>query len=467
VDVVVVGGGIAGLAAAWSVCDRAPAAAVTVLEATSQVGGKLRVASVAGRSVDVGAEAMLTRRPEALDLSRAAGLGDDLVDAATTSASVYAAGALYALPAGTLMGVPFDVAAARASGLLSASSLSAIEDEPTRPGLPPLAGDVGVGQLVRDRLGDEVVDRLVEPLLAGVYAGRADRISLQAALPALAAQLREGGSLVAAARAAAAPGGGDGGGAGSAVAGSVFAAITGGVGRLPAALAASGRFTVRTGVTVRSIRRTPVGFELDCGPVPRTERVGADAVIVAVPPAKAAGVLRAVAPGAATELAAIETASVAIVTLAYTDARLPSGSGLLVGAQEGLAVKGVTLTSQKWPGWPPGLMMLRASIGRVGETRDLQRSDDELVALVRGELRTLLGITAAPIDVLVTRWGGGLPQYGIGHVNRVARIRRAVATVPGLAVCGAAYDGLGIPACIGSAHAAAAQACAAFAQTGQ
>ena len=462
-DVVVIGGGIAGLAAAWSVCDRVPAAAVTVLEATPTVGGKLRLASVAGRSVDVGAEAMLTRRPEALDLTRAAGLGDDLVDAVTTSASVYAAGALHPLPAGTLMGVPFDVAAARASGLLSASALSAIEVEPTRRGLPPLAGDIGVGQLVRSRLGDEVVDRLVEPLLAGVYAGRADRISLQAALPALAAQLREGGSLVAAARAAAAPGDG----AGNSVAGSVFAAITGGVGRLPVALAASGRFTVRAGVTVRSIRRTPKGFELDCGPVPRTERVAADAVIVAVPPAKAAGVLRAVAPGAATELAAIETASVAIVTLAYTNARLPPGSGLLVGAREGLAVKGVTLTSQKWPGWPPGLTVLRASIGRAGEARDLQRSDGELVALVRSELGTLLGIETAPIDVLVTRWGGGLPQYGIGHVDRVARIRQAVATVPGLAVCGAAYDGLGIPACIGSAYAAAAQACAAFARTGQ
>jgi oxygen-dependent protoporphyrinogen oxidase len=180
------------------------------------------------------------------------------------------------------MGVPFDVAAARASGLLSAASLSAIDVEPTRPGLPPLAGDIGVGELVRDRLGDEVVDRLVEPLLAGVYAGRADRISLRAALPALAAQLRDGGSLVAAARAA------TGDGARDSAAGSTFAAITGGVGRLPMALAASGRFIVRTGVTVRSIRRTPEGFALDCGPVPRSESVAADAAIVAVPPAKAA-----------------------------------------------------------------------------------------------------------------------------------------------------------------------------------
>ena len=459
--VVVVGGGIAGLAAAWAVCDRGSAAAVTVLEAAPQVGGKLRVASVAGQPVDVGAEAMLTRRPEALDLARAAGLGDELVDAVTTSASIFAAGRLHPLPAGTLMGVPFDVAAARASGLLSAASLSAIDVEPTRPGLPPLAGDIGVGELVRDRLGDEVVDRLVEPLLAGVYAGRADRISLRAALPALAAQLRDGGSLVAAARAA------TGDGARDSAAGSTFAAITGGVGRLPMALAASGRFTVRTGVTVRSIRRTPEGFAFDCGPVPRSESVAADAAIVAVPPPKAAGLLRGIAPGAARELAAIETASVAVVTLAYTGIRLLPGSGLLVGAQEGLAVKGVTLTSQKWPGWPPGLVLLRASVGRVGETRDLQRSDDDLVALVRSELRTLLGIASAPIDALVTRWGGGLPQYGIGHVDRVARIRRDIAAIPGLAVCGAAYDGLGIPACIGSARAAAAQACATFAQTGQ
>jgi oxygen-dependent protoporphyrinogen oxidase len=460
VEVVVVGGGIAGLAAAWTICDRLPSAAVTVLEAAPQIGGKLRVASVAGQPVDVGAEAMLTRRPEALELTRAAGLGGELVDAVTTSASVYAAGVLHPLPAGTLMGVPFDAAAARSSGVLSPASVSAIETEPMLPALPPLVDDVGIGALVRGRLGDEVVDRLVEPLLAGVYAGRADRISLRAALPALAARLHDGGSLVAAARAAA----GDGGAPSS---GPVFAAIRGGVGRLPEALAASGRFTVRTGVTVRSIRRTPDGFALECGPVPRAERIGANAVIVAIPPAKAAGVVRAVAPRAAAELGAIETASVAIVTLAYSGVRLPPGSGLLVGTRERLAVKGVTLTSQKWPGLPPGLDVLRASIGRVGETRDLQRSDEELIGLVRSDLRTLLGIAAAPVDALVTRWGGGLPQYGIGHVERAARIRSAVAAVPGLAVCGAAYDGLGIPACIASARAAVAQACATLVQTGQ
>lgn len=457
---VVIGAGIAGLAAAWSVREQDPRAHVTVLEAGPQVGGKLRLASVAGQQVDVGAEAMLTRRPEALDLCRAVGLGADLVDAVTTTASIYSRGRRRPMPARTVMGVPSDVGAARASGLLSDASLATVAAEPTASALPPLVEDVGVGVLVRSRLGDEVADRLVEPLLAGVYAGRADDISLQAAVPALAAQLRAGGSLVRAAASAASPPDPDGPRA-------VFAAIRGGVGRLPVALAASGRFDVRVGITARSVRRTSGRFTIDCGPVPRSEEVAADAVIVAVPPAKAAALLREVAPVASTDLAAIETASVAVVTLAFRDVPLPTGSGLLVAAGEPLAVKGVTLTSQKWPGTPAGLVLLRASIGRIGESRDLQRADDELVAIVRRDLAVLLGVSAEPVDALVTRWGGGLPQYAVGHVERVGRIRTAVAGVAGLAVCGAAYDGLGIPACIASARAAATQACAALVRTGQ
>jgi oxygen-dependent protoporphyrinogen oxidase len=165
--------------------------------------------------------------------------------------------------------------------------------------------------------------------------------------------------------------------------------------------------------------------------------------------------LQDVAPDAAAELAMIESASMAIVTLALRGAELPPGSGLLVGAREGLAVKGVTLSSQKWPLPTGGLTVLRASVGRAGEAHLLQRGDDELIDLVRHELRTLLGLRAEPVEALVTRWGGGLPQYAVGHVERVARIRAAVAQVPGLAVCGAAYDGVGIPACIASARAAA------------
>jgi oxygen-dependent protoporphyrinogen oxidase len=240
----------------------------------------------------------------------------------------------------------------------------------------------------------------------------------------------------------------------------VFVSIPGGLGRLPQTLAGSGRFAVRTAVPVRAIRRAESGFVVECGAVPLTERLSADAVVVAVPPAKAARMLTEIAPAAAAELSAVESASVAIVTLAFPQLTLPAGSGLLVGVREGLAVKGVTVSSQKWP-MPEadraGLTVLRASLGRAGEAAVLQREDADLVALVRRELRDLLGIDAAPVDAVVTRWGGGLPQYAVGHVERVARIRAAVARVPGLAVCGAVFDGIGIPACIASAAAAVQQ----------
>ena len=144
----------------------------------------------------------------------------------------------------------------------------------------------------------------------------------------------------------------------------------------------------------------------------------------------------------------------AIVSFAFDGVDLPAGSGLLVGAGERFAMKAVTLSSQKWPIESGGLTLLRASVGRAGEPHALQLDDAELTALVRRELRPLLGITAEPVDSLVTRWGGGLPQYAVGHVERVARIRAAVAGVPGLGVCGAAFDGVGIPACIASARAA-------------
>jgi oxygen-dependent protoporphyrinogen oxidase len=237
----------------------------------------------------------------------------------------------------------------------------------------------------------------------------------------------------------------------------VFTTLRGGLGRLPTTLADSGSFEVRTSATVRSIRRTPTGFAVECGAVPVAELIEADAVIIAVPPSKAARLLREVAPGAASELGGIESASMAVLSFAFAGITPPEGSGLLVGAGERLAVKAVTLSSQKWPLETGGLTLLRASVGRAGEPLALQMDDGELVALARRELRALLGITAGPVDALVTRWGGGLPQYGVGHVDRVARIRAAVAAIPGLAVCGAAFDGVGIPACIASAHAAVAR----------
>ena len=458
--VAVVGGGISGLAAAWALADAG--ADVVVLEASDRVGGKLRTDSVAGISVDVGAEAMLRLRPEGLELATTAGLGDALLAPLTTSAGVRVGGAIHSLPARTMLGIPGDVDAVRASGALTAHAVSRIADEPSLEPLAPLTSDVSVGSLVRGRLGNEVADRLVEPLLGGVYAGRVDELSLHATMPALFAALQSGGSLVRAAASVA-----RGGTRTSEPARPVFASLPGGLGRLPTVLASAGRFEVRTGVTVHSIRRTTAGFALDCGPVPEPVLLDVDGVVLAAPPAKSARLLRPLVPRAGELLAQIPTASVAIVTFAFRDVELPAGSGLLVGSREGLTVKGVTISSHKWPIETGGLTLLRTSLGRAGDEVVLQRDDDELIALARHDLQALLGVAAEPVDALVTRWGGGLPQYTVGHLERVASIRSAVAQVPGLAVCGASYDGVGIPACIATARDAAAQVLAGLARGGQ
>jgi oxygen-dependent protoporphyrinogen oxidase len=255
-------------------------------------------------------------------------------------------------------------------------------------------------------------------------------------------------------------------------AGPVFASLAGGLARLPEQLAARAGFELRLGTPVRQLRRTAGGYELALGSVPDGRRFAADAVVVAAPAGKAAVLLAQLAPVAAAELSSIETASMVIVTLAFADLApdaLPAGSGVLVPAVEGLDVKAMTFSSQKWPGVgaESGVLLLRASLGRAGEQEVLQRSDAELVALVRRELAAITGLRAEPVDNHVQRWGGALPQYAVGHLQRVARIRAAVHQHPGLAVCGASYDGVGIPACIGSAHKAADRVLAGLPASGE
>ncbi len=447
----VVGGGIAGLAAAWFLRrDGGDGVRVTVLEASPQVGGKLRVGDLAGVPVDEGAESLLLRRPEARDLARAVGI--ELEDAATTTARVWTRGEMRPLPPGTLMGIPSDLRQLAGTGLLTSRELARI---PLDAWLPrtSVGDDVSVGRYVAARLGRAVLDRLVEPLLGGVYAGRADQLSLAATLPQLLAHVRRERSLLAAVRASRA--------ATPPVEGAVFGAPRGGVGRLPAAVACASGAEIRTGATVREMRRTPTGWRLTVGSTRDAEEVTADAVVLAVPAAPAARLLRAEVPAAATELAQVRAASMAVVGLAFPAEsfdRPPATSGFLVPPVDGRAVKAVTFSSAKW-GWyagaAPGVVVVRASLGRMGEEATLQREDAELVDLALADLTDALGVTDPPLDARVTRWGGGLPQYAVGHLGRVTRVRTAVAAQTGLAVCGATYDGVGIPACVATAERAA------------
>lgn len=440
---VVVGGGISGLTAARDLADAGHD--VVVLEGSDRLGGKLRRGEIAGIAVDVGAEAMINRRPEGVVL--ATDLGLPVTHPTGASSRVWTRGALRPLPR-TLMGAPLDLDQLEASGILSSEGVRRARDQR----VPHVDGDVSVGALVAARYGEEVVDRLVEPLLGGVYAGQARSISAKAAVPELLALLtREQVTAPAEPATASAP---------------VFAGLPGGMWQLPealvGALAATGRVDIRTGAMVRDLRRTHEGFAVvtDAGVVP------AEGVVLATPAAPTARLLEAVAPAAAAELVQIDYASSAVVTFAFRAepavvAAVDVGaSGFLVPPVDGHAVKAATFSFAKWDwvraaGADQDLLVLRTSLGRYGEEHSLQVPDDELVRASLADLEEATGLTAAPVDALVQRWGGGLPQYVVGHVDRVARIRAAVAEVPRLAVCGAAYDGVGIAACVASGHRAA------------
>jgi oxygen-dependent protoporphyrinogen oxidase len=248
----------------------------------------------------------------------------------------------------------------------------------------------------------------------------------------------------------------------------VFTTLAGGLGTLPPALAAASGAEVRTGATVRELVRAPRGWRLTIGSAHAPQYLDADAVILALPGRPASRLLGGV-PGAAAAAAAlgeISYASLAIVTLAYPGPafpQFPEGSGYLVPAVDGRPVKAVTFSSVKWPHLrdrADGLVFVRCSVGRIGEEAILQRDDGELAALAAADLAAATGVRGAPADVVVTRWGGALPQYTVGHLDRIARIQASLAAQPGLAACGAAYAGVGIPACIGTARAAADQAMA-------
>ena len=445
---VVVGAGITGLATAFEWRRRRPDDEIVVLEAGDRIGGKLDRVRLGGRWYDTGPEALLARVPEAVALVEALGWGDRLVAPATTQASVVLPDGRFPLPAGTVLGVP--ASADGLDGVLTPAGVARVRAEAQLPPLTLPDGDVAVGAVLRERLGDEVVDRLVEPLLGGVYAGRADELSLQATMPALAAQLPGARSVLTAAAAARNAGirsRGD-------TDGPVFVTVDAGLGALPAALVHAARAEVRLRTPAHGLRRTATGLEVAVGTAAAPELLPADAVVVTAPAPKAARLLEEIAPDAAAPLSAIPYASMAVIAMAFPAQDVPAGSGLLVPPVTGRLVKGVTVSSAKWPHLAGGdALLVRSSVGRFRDEAQLQRSDDDLAAAVVADVAELLGLLhPEPLETRVVRWGGGLPQYQVGHPGRVRAIRAAVAEVPGLAVAGAAFEGLGVPACIRDAH---------------
>jgi protoporphyrinogen/coproporphyrinogen III oxidase len=462
--VVVIGGGIAGLAAAFFLAG-APVR-VTVLEGSPRLGGKLSASDVAGVSMDEGAEALLARRPEGIGLIEATGLAADLVPAGVTSSAIYTRGAMRSLPRRQFMGVPADLDELASTGVVSAEGVARARAETAAPFD---GADASVTASIGARLGAEVVDRLVDPLLGGVYAGRSEDLSFQATLAPLAAAARTQPTLTEAAAAllppAPTPLPATPSADNSKKPAPLFVTLTTGLGALPESVAKASGADIRVNAMVRELARTASGWRLTIGSAADPEYLDADAVILAVPAAPAARLLKGPAAEAAAELERIPYASMAIITLAFLAADFPAQqrSGYLVPAVDGRAVKAATFSTIKWPHLAKAadprnpVHIVRCSVGRSGDVAVLQRDDADLAALAAAELADSIGVAAAPVAHRVTRWGGGLPQYNVGHLDRVARIRAAVAARPGIAVAGAAYDGVGIPACVGTARTAADQ----------
>lgn len=428
----VVGGGIAGLAAAWQLRASAPDAAVTVHE-PGHLGGKLRTSTFAGRPVDEGADAFLARVPDGRDLCAELGLADRLVSPATGTAFIARGRRLEPMPEGHVLGVPL-------------AGPERVPDRPLAPG-----EDISIGELVRTRFGDDVLERLVDPLLGGINAGDCDRLSLRAAAPQLAEAAERSASLVEALRDRP-----------PAPPGPVFWALPGGMASLVDALV--GALGRDDGVAFAAEAVDDLAAVL--------ADTGRDGVVLAAPAPAAARLLGGVgASEAASLLAELGHASPVLLTLAFrrADVRDPlAGSGLLVPRVEGRLLTACSFASTKWAhlAGDGGTVVLRASAGRYGDDRAIGMDDDVLLAAVLRDLDELLGLLGDPVEVRITRWQRGFPQYEPGHLDRVARMERSVADAVGpapggggarVALAGAAYRGIGIPACIRQGRAAARQ----------
>lgn len=459
--VVVVGGGIAGLAAAYRLITTAPEVAITLIEADGRLGGKIVTERVDGFVIEGGPDSLLSSKPRGIELCQELGLGDQLqgTNEATRRTFVLRRGRLHQIPEGLTGLVPSRLAPIARTGLLSPRGKLRLALDYV---LPPRreAGDESLAAFVERRLGREVYARLVEPLMSGIYAGDGRQLSLAATFP----QLREGeqrhgglikGVLAAKRQAPMTPSNGK--------RWPPFVTPRGGmaelVERLEVRLRAA-HVRIMTGTPVTALRRVATSngtqYELT---VTNGTTVSAESVIVATPAFVAADLLAPLDRELANHLASIPHVSTATVSVAYPLSAIPrllTGYGYVVPRAEGRPVLACTWVSGKWAHRAPsGHGLIRVFIGRAGDDAVVDGADAELLAIAHGELRDVLGIRAVPELHRIFRWPRAMPQPTLGHLDRVAAIEGGLTAHPGLALAGNAYRGIGIPDCIRSGEAAA------------
>jgi oxygen-dependent protoporphyrinogen oxidase len=432
--VVVVGAGITGLILAYRLRRRPDPADVLVLEAAGAAGGVIRSSPVGDLELEAGPDSFLVRKPWAVEMCRELGLGDDLVDQGATAAQILTSRGLRPIPPGRL-GVP---GSARDlwgwDGMSIGARLRAIA-EPLVPRRRDEA-DETIGSVARRRLGRGATEAIVAPLLGGLSAGDVDRLSVRAMYPDLARWEREEGSLIRGARrsTATSPAPTDG---------SPFATVRGGLHRIVDALVERiGPDRVRTSVSARTAGRDGDGFAVstDTGP----ER--ADVVVATTPARTAAALLRDVAPDAATHLDRIRAVSTAVALFVFPEGTghlLPDASGFVAQRRLGLSITAATAISRKWP--HPGFgsrAVVRAFAGGDGLETEIDRADDEVLGRAAAALTQVYGLPA-PEHARLVRWPDAMPQYDLGHLDRVERIVRSLPA--GIHVAGSAFGGVGIP----------------------
>lgn len=452
--VVVIGGGVSGLAAAERLA--AGGARVTVLESGERLGGIVHTEREDGFVMERGADSVVAAKPATRELCARLGIADRLHGPAVRGALVARGGRLRRLPAGLSGLMPTRLGPLATSRVLSARGLVRAALEPWLPAADADEADESLEAFVTRRMGREAYERLVEPLLTGIYAGDGGRLSVSATFPQLRAVEREHGSLVrglrARSRAATLPA-------------SPFLTLPGGmqelIDALERALRATGHVDIRLRAPARFVRG-PQSGGAEGGAVVALEDGGwlrADAVVVATPAPRAAALLAGLDAALAAEVGAVPHGSTATVTLAFDRAAVPhalDATGYVVPRVERRDVLACTFASSKWAGRAPAdAALFRVFVGGAHRAELVERDDAALVALARAELAATLGVRAAPRLARVARWVRAMPQYELGHPERVARMARHLAARPWLALAGNAYAGVGVPDCIRSGHAAA------------
>jgi oxygen-dependent protoporphyrinogen oxidase len=472
--VVVIGGGISGLAAAHHATELAHARGLsvelTVLEARDRLGGTIETQRSGGFLIEGGPDSFISEKPWALDLCRRLGVEDRLVrtDERFRTTFVWRGGRLHPLPDGFQLLAPTRVGPFLRSRLFSWSGKLRIALDLALPrggGLVsrPVQGDESLGAFVRRRLGVQALERVAQPLIAGIYSADPGELSLAATMPRfLELEKTERSVILAlwrAGRRAATTGTGPSTGT-SGARWSLFVTFREGMAELVEALASRlppGSVSLKQRVTV--LTRDGRAWRVDTA---AGRRLDADRVIVATEGHAASRLLRYIDPGLAALLAEIRYASSATVSLGYRRGDIPhplDGFGFVVPRTEGRSILACTFSSVKYPGRAPdGHALLRCFFGGAFDEHVLEQSDDTLVGTARAELGAALGIVADPLLSRVGRHPFSMPQYRVGHLDRIDAIKRSLDALPGLVLAGSAYRGVGIADCVRSGEAAAVRA---------